>query len=76
MSDDAFIAMYCQRRELQSIDRFGFYLAFCFFRMGGILQGVLKRALDGNASDPERAAKLGGFVPVFAAAGLKAAKSV
>lgn len=73
-SDEEFIASYCQRTGLAGIDRFGFYLAFSFFRMAGIIQGVKKRGLDGNASDPERAAKLGAFVPMFAEAGLKAAQ--
>jgi len=44
--------------------------------MAGILQGVKKRALDGNASNPERALKMGRHVPVIAKAGLKAAQSV
>ncbi|MEP2531232.1 phosphotransferase family protein [Shimia sp.] len=73
-SDAAFIAAYCQRMGLPGIDRFGFYLAFCFFRMGAIIQGVLKRALDGNASDPDRAMQLGAFVPQFARAGLEATR--
>jgi len=73
-TDDAFIAAYCQRMGLPGIEKFGFYLAFCFFRMGAIIQGVKKRALDGNASDPKRAAKLGAFVPMFAQAGLEASK--
>ncbi len=73
-SDGAFIAAYCKRMGIEKIDRFGFYLAFCFFRMGAILQGVKKRALDGNASDPKRGAKMGAYVPMFAAAGLKASK--
>jgi aminoglycoside phosphotransferase (APT) family kinase protein len=71
-SDEEFIARYCERRGLPGIDNFGFYLSFCFFRMAGIIQGVLKRALDGNASNPERALKLGEYVPVFAARGLEA----
>lgn len=71
-SDEKFIAAYCERRGLDGIERFGFYLAFCFFRMAAIIQGVLKRALDGNASDPKRGKMLGAYVPVFAAAGLKA----
>lgn len=74
--DQAFIDAYCARTGLASIDRFGFYLAFCFFRMASILQGVKRRALDGNASNPERALELGAFVPAFAAGGLKAAKTV
>lgn len=76
MTDEEFIAAYCRRRGIAGIDRFGFYLAFNCFRMGAILQGVLKRALDGNASNPERARRLGSFVPGFAEAGLKAAKDV
>jgi aminoglycoside phosphotransferase (APT) family kinase protein len=72
-SDAEFIADYCKRRGLAPIENFGFYLAFSFFRMGAILQGVLRRAVDGNASDPERGKKLGAYVPMFADAGLKAA---
>jgi aminoglycoside phosphotransferase (APT) family kinase protein len=71
-SDADFVAEYCQRRGIKSIDNFGFYVAFCFFRMTGIIQGVLKRALDGNASNPERAIQMGQYVPVFAEHGLKA----
>ncbi len=71
-SDAEFIAKYCERRGLPGIDNFEFYLSFCFFRMAGIIQGVLKRALDGNASNPERARKVGQYVPVFAKAGLNA----
>ncbi|CUH52217.1 phosphotransferase family protein [Shimia marina] len=71
-TDEEFIASYCVRMGLPGIEKFGFYLAFCFFRMAAIIQGVKKRALDGNASDPERAAKLGSFVPMFAMAGLEA----
>ncbi len=73
-SDKAFIEQYCQRRGLDGIDNFGYFLSFSFFRMAAIIQGVLKRALDGNASNPERAMMLGQFVPVFAKHGLKALK--
>ncbi|MCE8009079.1 phosphotransferase family protein [Aestuariivita sp.] len=73
-SDEAFIARYCDRRGLDGIDNFGYYLGFCFFRMAGIIQGVLKRALDGNASNPDRAMKVGEYVPVFAQHGLDALK--
>lgn len=73
-SDQAFIAQYCERRGLDGIDNFGYYLGFCFFRMAAIIQGVLKRALDGNASNPERAMKVGAYVPVFAQHGLDALK--
>lgn len=73
-TDEAFIAAYCARRGLSGIDNFGYYLGFAFFRMAAIIQGVLKRALDGNASNPRQAMKLGAFVPMFAQHGLDALK--
>lgn len=42
---------YCMKRNLSSISHWHFYLAFSFFRLAAILQGVLKRSLDGNASN-------------------------
>ncbi|MEM7101472.1 MAG: phosphotransferase, partial [Pseudomonadota bacterium] len=74
--DRAFIEAYCRRRGISGIDRFGAYLAFTFFRMAAILQGVHKRALDGSASNPEQGLKLGRYVPIFAEMGLKALRSI
>ena len=62
----AYVALYCQRAGLARIDNWSFYLAFSFFRMAAILQGVKKRALDGNASNPERGLRMGEAVPVLA----------
>jgi aminoglycoside phosphotransferase (APT) family kinase protein len=73
-SDEAFVARYCERRGIAPIADFGFYLAFAYFRMAAILQGVKRRALDGNAADPARGLRLGAHVPEFARAGLKAAE--
>ncbi|MDZ7710273.1 MAG: phosphotransferase family protein [Roseovarius sp.] len=73
-SDAEFIARYCERRGIAPIEDFGFYLAFAHFRMAAILQGVLRRAMDGNAADPERGLRLGAYVPEFARAGLAAAE--
>ena len=72
VSDEEFVSAYCKRMGIDGIEKFGFYVAFCFFRMGAILQGVAKRALDGNASDPERGLRLGAFVPLYAEAGREA----
>jgi len=71
-SDEDFVAAYCTQRGIGPIDNFGFYVGFAFFRMAGIIQGVLKRALDGNASNPQRGIQMGAYVPVFAEMGLKA----
>lgn len=73
-SDRAFVETYCKRRNLSEIKDFGVFLSFSFFRMAAIIQGVAKRALDGNASNPERALQLGQFVPQFARNGLAALK--
>ena len=40
--------------------------------MAAILQGVKKRALEGNASNPEKAMQLAEHVPALASAGLEA----
>lgn len=73
-SDAAFVEAYCARTGLPGIERMGFYLAFAFFRMAAILQGVKRRALDGNASNPERGLAMGTLVPRFAELGLQAAR--
>ena len=44
------VAQYCALRGIGPINDWHFYLAFSFFRLAAILQGVLKRAQDGNAS--------------------------
>ena len=49
-SEQEYIANYCRHCGMDGIDHWPFYLAFSFFRMAAILQGVKKRALDGNAS--------------------------
>lgn len=71
-TDEEFVARYCERRGIRGIDDMGFYVAFAFFRMAAILQGVAKRAEDGNASDPARGRAMGRYVPVFAQGGLDA----
>jgi len=68
-----YVEAYCRRMGLPGIPTFDFCLAFSFFRMAAIIQGVKKRGLDGNASNPERAARMGRFVPVYARMGLDAA---
>ena len=57
-SEEAFIEQYCRRTGQGRIDHWPFYMAFSYFRLAGILQGVMKRALDGNASS-QRALEVG-----------------
>lgn len=72
-TEEAYVEAYCRRRGIDGIPGFEFCLAFSFFRMAAIIQGVKKRGLDGNASNPERAERMGRFVPVYARMGLEAA---
>lgn len=51
--DNAYIAEYCERTGRDEIRHWNFYMAFCFFRLAAIVQGVKKRALDGTASSAE-----------------------
>jgi aminoglycoside phosphotransferase (APT) family kinase protein len=48
--EPSIIKRYCELRGIESISNWHFYLAFSFFRLAAIAQGVLKRALDGNAA--------------------------
>ena len=41
---------YCDNLGLSGIDNWEFYLIYNMFRSAGIIQGVYKRGLDGNAS--------------------------
>jgi len=65
-TEEEYVAKYCERRNLGAIENWSFYVAFSFFRLGAILQGVYKRSLDGNASNPEKAKLYGAAVPVLA----------
>jgi aminoglycoside phosphotransferase (APT) family kinase protein len=53
-----YVELYCQRTGRDGIPDWTFCLAFSFFRLAAIVQGVLKRALDGNASSA-RATEIG-----------------
>ncbi len=59
------VARYCELRGIAAIAHWNFYLAFSFFRLASILQGVYKRSLDGNASN-ERAHLMGAMVEQLA----------
>lgn len=70
-TEEEYVARYCERMGIDRIDNFGFYVAFSFFRLAAIIQGVAKRAADGNASN-RNAAQLGEFVEPMAELALEA----
>jgi len=53
-SEEEYIARYCERtgKHIRKED-FTFYLAYNMFRMSGILQGIMKRYVDGTASSEQ-----------------------
>jgi aminoglycoside phosphotransferase (APT) family kinase protein len=52
-TEEAYLAQYCRRTGRDGIDNWHFYIAFALFRLAAIMQGVLRRALDGNANSPD-----------------------
>ncbi len=50
------VAHYCKQVGVEEIEHWSFYLAFSFFRLAAIAQGVAKRAADGNASNTKASA--------------------
>jgi aminoglycoside phosphotransferase (APT) family kinase protein len=70
-TENEFVANYCERMGIDRIDDLGFYVAFSFFRLAAIIQGVAKRAADGNASN-KNAAQLGRLVEPMAELALEA----
>ncbi len=71
-TDAGFVADYCARRGLSGIPDFGFCLAFSFFRMAAILQGIAKRVADGTAADPAKGRRMAALLPQYAALGVQA----
>lgn len=64
-TETEYVASYCKRMGIEKIDNWTFYLAFSFFRLAAIVQGVAKRATQGNASN-DNANKVGAFVEPLA----------
>ena len=50
---NAYVATYCARTGRAGIDNFEYYLAYNLFRMTGILQGIMKRVVDGTAASEQ-----------------------
>jgi aminoglycoside phosphotransferase (APT) family kinase protein len=71
-TEEDYVAKYCERVGISGIPIWRFCLAFSFFRLAAIVQGVKKRGLDGTASNPEKALKSGERVPLMARMGVEA----
>jgi len=52
-TEAAYVAAYCGRTGRERIDHWDFYIAYNMFRLSAILQGIMKRALDGTAASEQ-----------------------
>jgi aminoglycoside phosphotransferase (APT) family kinase protein len=75
--EQAYLERYCQRTGRAAIPRqeWDFYLAYSMFRLAAILQGILKRAIDGSASSAQ-AFETGSKARPIAEAGWRQANTV
>lgn len=64
-SEEDYVGLYCQRMGLENIPNWNFYVVFSMFRFAAILQGVAKRAQEGNASS-DKASRMGLLVKPLA----------
>jgi aminoglycoside phosphotransferase (APT) family kinase protein len=57
-SQDEYVALYCKATGRQAIaaGEMRFYMAYNMFRLAGILQGIMKRVVDGTASSAQAVA--------------------
>jgi aminoglycoside phosphotransferase (APT) family kinase protein len=63
-----YVRTYCERTERKGIDHLDYYFAYNFFRLAGILQGIVGRVRDGTASS-EHAKSMAANVRPLAEAG-------
>ena len=62
---EAMIERYAARTGLSEVPAMNWYFAFNLFRLAGIVQGIKKRVIDGNASN-DKAAEMAKKVPFLA----------
>lgn len=66
-SEREYVATYAARRGIEVPENWPFYLAFAFFRLTAILEGVVARARAGNASNPAKAREYEAAIPLLLA---------
>ena len=64
-TEAAYVESYCRHMGIDEIENWDYFLAFSFFRLAAIAQGVAKRASQGNASNAS-AREVGGMVEPLA----------
>lgn len=70
---DEAVALYCRATGRESVPQLDWYFSYNLFRLLGIVQGIKKRFLDGNASSA-RAEEMAARIPMLAEAAWHFAK--
>lgn len=73
-SEEDYLESYCERTDRADLPAWSFYLAFALFRVAAILQGVWRRAQEGQASSAD-GAEVGAKAASLAAIGWAIARS-
>jgi len=55
-SMDEYVAMYCRNTGRETVPNMDYYAAYNFFRIAGILQGIVGRVRDGTAANANASA--------------------
>jgi aminoglycoside phosphotransferase (APT) family kinase protein len=63
-SMDEYVAMYCRRTGRATAPNMDYYAAYNFFRLAGILQGIVGRVRDGTAANANAAQNAEGVRPL------------
>lgn len=66
--EDEYVAAYCRRTGRTHIDNLDYYFAYNFFRLAGIIQGIVGRVRDGTASNARAAENAARVRPLAEAA--------
>jgi aminoglycoside phosphotransferase (APT) family kinase protein len=61
---DEYVAMYCRNMDLKGIPNLDYYTAYNFFRIAGILQGIVGRVRDGTAANANAASNADAVRPL------------
>jgi aminoglycoside phosphotransferase (APT) family kinase protein len=61
---EEYVAEYCRRRNLEALPHSDTYLAYNFFRLAAIFQGIAGRVRDGTAINPNAAMLAGQVRPM------------
>jgi len=64
-NEEAYVSMYCEHRGQGFPKNWKFCLLFSYFRLAAILEGVVRRSVEGNGSNPEIAKTYATAIPLL-----------